>query len=576
MSDVEITRARRPGWAAAWASAAAAIAALAAGQSPPSDPQWPTFVDVTAELGIDFRHRASPTPEKYLLETMGSGVAVFDADGDGRLDLFFVNGAALAPGMAADAVPQKVDPSYWNRLYLQKADGTFEDATERAGLAGAGYGMGVAVGDYDNDGDPDLYVTAYPRNALYRNEGGGRFVDVTEEAGVAGSGWSSSAAFVDVDADGRLDLVVVRYLAWDLGMNPWCGERKEGYRAYCHPDLFDGVSPIVFRNEGKGRFKDVSVEAGLSKALGKALGIAIADYDRDGHIDLFVANDSVRQFLFRGRGDGTFEERAMSADAAFDEDGRVYAGMGVDFADYDNDGWPDAIITNLSNQRYALYRNAADGTFTYETHASGIGRLTALYSGWGVRFVDLDHDGWKDLVIAQGHVLDTIELTSPHLRYAQPPLAARNVGGTQFVDMARESGPLFATPLAARGLATGDLDGDGDIDLVFSTTDGRAYVLRNEGGNRASWLGIALEGRRSNRDGIGARIRVVTPGGHEQWATVTTASSYLSASDRRVHVGLAGAPRASLVEVTWPSGRVTRVEDAAAGQVLTIVEPVDP
>jgi enediyne biosynthesis protein E4 len=535
------------------------------------------FTNVTGEVGVRFKHEASPTSQKYLLETMGSGVALFDYDGDGRLDVYFVNGARVDDPMRPGALPVKDGPRYWNRLYRQKPDGAFEDTTEKARVAGAGYGMGTAVGDYDNDGDQDLYVTAYPSNALYRNNGDGTFADVTGAAGVAASGWSTSAAFVDFDRDGLLDLFVCRYLEWGFEPNPYCGERRPGYRAYCHPDMFRGVANLLYRNEGNGRFVDVSRKAGVASPEGKGLGVAIADFDRDGLVDVFVANDSVRQFLYRNKGDGTFEDVGLLSGAAYNEDGKVFAGMGVDFADYDNDGLPDVVVTNLSNDRYALYRNAGDGSFFYTTNTSGLGRITLPYSGWGTRFMDYDNDGWKDLFVAQGHVLDTIELTAPHLRYLEPPLLARNEGGRPkpaalFTDVGAQSGEVFGQPWAARGMAAGDLDDDGDLDVVVTTTNGAAYVLRNDGGNAGNWLRIRLVGRKSNRDGIGADVRITTASGARQHATATTTSSYLSASDRRVHFGLGAEKVVASLEVRWPNGSVQRVQNVPANKELTVTE----
>lgn len=533
------------------------------------------FVDVTEALRIDFRHEASLTTQKYLPETMGGGVAVFDFDDDGRLDLFFVNGARIDDPMPKGALPVKDAPRYANRLYRQTKDGRFEDVTARAGLAGSGYGQGVAVGDFDNDGDEDLYVTALFGNRLYRNDGDGRFTDVTAAAGVAGSGWSTSATFVDVDQDGRLDLFVARYLDWSFEANPYCGEPRPGPRAYCHPDQWKGAKALLFHNEGGGRFREVGEQAGVGNPEGKSLGVALADFDGDGLVDLFVANDSVRQFLYRNRGDGTFQDQALLAGVAYDQDGQAFAGMGVDFADYDNDGWPDVVVTNLSNQRYALYRNGGDGTFSYETHASGLGALTFLNSGWGVRFLDYDNDGAKDLFLAQGHVMDTIEQTSPHLRYRQTPLLARNEGG-RFTDASASAGDVFQERWAARGMAVGDLDDDGDLDVVVTTVGGRPYVLRNDGGNRGHWISLRLIGHRSNRDGIGAVVRVLTPSGALRQATVTTGSSYLSASDRRVHLGLGPETRARSIEVRWPSGTVQRLHDVPGDRTLTLDEPALP
>src|SRR6266851_3501100 len=333
-----------------------AVATLAqVKESRPAPPNPAKFVDVTSSLGVRFQHAAPHTSKKYLLETMGSGVALFDYDNDGRLDLFVVNGAEIIDPSPPGTIPQKTGAKDWNRLYHQKSDGTFEDVTEKSGLQGVGYGMGVAVGDYDNDGFEDLFVAGYGGNHLYHNNGNGTFTDVTEKAGVAGGGWSTSAAWVDLDGDGLLDLVVLRYLQWDF-TDIWCGEKKQGYRSFCHPDEFQPIAPLVFHNEGHGRFAEITKQAGFAKP-GKALGVAIADFNGDGHIDLFVANDSMAEFLYRNKGDGTFEDVGLDSEVAVDIDGRTYAGMGVDFADYNNDGWPDLVVTDLANQRYALYQN---------------------------------------------------------------------------------------------------------------------------------------------------------------------------------------------------------------------------
>jgi hypothetical protein len=531
------------------------------------------FMDVTGDLGINFVHQASPTTQKYLVETMGAGVAVFDCDRDGRLDIFFVNGARIDDPMPKGALPMKDGPKYWNRLYHQKPDGTFEDVTEKSGLAGEGYGMGVAVADYDNDGREDLYVTGFPSNHLYHNKGNCTFEDVTESAHVAGSGWSTSAAFVDVDNDGLLDLVVTRYLVWSFDNNPYCGEHVAGHRGYCSPDIFSGVSPLLFHNDGNGRFSDVSEKAGLSKLEGKGLGIAIADMDHDGFIDIAIANDAVREFLLHNQEGGVLKDIAVDSGTAVNEDGRVYSGMGVDFADYDNDGNPDIVITNLSDQKYALYHNSGNGSFTYETGPSGLGIVTRPYAGWGIKFLDYDNDGWKDLFIAQGHVMDTIQLTFPHLRYLQPPLLLHNEVGKKFVDVSAQSGPVFKQKWAARGLAVGDLSNSGALDLVISTNNGPAYVLRNQGGTRNHWLTLQLEGRKSNRDGIGAEVKIVSASGAPQYATVSTSGSYLSACDRRVHFGLGVDAAVKTIEIHWPSGTVQRLENVTANQILAIVEP---
>ena len=532
------------------------------------------FTDVTKNVGIDFQHQHSATSSKYLIETMGGGVAVLDYDNDGRLDVFFTNGARIDDPMPAGTRPDKSDRKFWNRLYRQKADGAFEDVTEEAGLTGMPqnhYGMGVATGDYDNDGSEDLYVTNYGSNILYRNNGNGTFTDVTGRAGVGGSGWSASAGFLDYDNDGRLDLFVTRYVTWTFENNRYCGEKKPGYRAYCHPDNFEGVSNILFRNNGDGTFTDVSSKSGIANSIGKGLGVAFADYDADGFTDVYVANDSVQSFLFRNHGNGTFEEVGLLAGVGFNEDGKTFAGMGVDFADYDNDGHPDLFVTDLSNERYRLFRHNRDGTFRDVTNLSGVGGATLPFSGWSTRFVDYDNDGWKDIFVAQGHVMDTIEKTSPNLRYLQPPLLLRNEAG-RFARVT--AGAIFERDWAGRGAAFGDLDNDGDVDVVMSNVGQPAVVLRNDGGNRSNWIQIRTVGTKANRDGIGCRVKVVPATGATQYFTVNTALGYLSASDKRVLAGLGESATAKLVEIRWPSGAVQTFENVKARQVLTATEPV--
>lgn len=498
---------------------------------------------------------------------MGAGVALFDYDNDGRLDIFFVNGAPLADPQPRNSIPEKNGPASWNRLFHQRADGKFEDVTEKAGLQGIGYGMGVAVGDYDNDGFEDLYVTAYGGNRLYHNNGNGTFSDVTKASGTGGSGWSTSAAWVDLDNDGRLDLVVLRYVEFSFA-DLFCGEHQEGHRAYCHPDHFAAVPPLVYHNDGHGHFTEVAAKMGLAKA-GKGLGLALADYDRDGRVDIAVANDSMPEFLYRNKGNGTFEEVGLLASMAVDGDGHTYAGMGIDFADYNNDGLPDLFIDDLANQIYALYSNSGDGSFTYASEAGGLGRMTLSHSGWGARFLDFDNDGWKDLLVAQGHDSDNIELTFPQLRYREPMLLARNTG-KGFVDVSGTAGPVFRQAWVARGLATGDIDNDGRIDAVVTTNDGPAYILHNATQTSNHWLMLRLVGHKSNRDAIGAEVKLVTGAG-TQYATVSTTSSYLSASDKRVHFGLGGETSGS-VEIHWPSGVIQTVKNIAADQIVQIDE----
>ena len=528
------------------------------------------FTDITEKSGIHFRHKASHTSMKYLLETMGSGVGLLDYDNDGRLDIFFVNGAPIHDPQPLGSIPEKTGPEYWNRMYHQKKDGTFEDVTEKAGLQGSGYDMGVAVGDYDNDGHEDIYVTGYGHNTLYHNNGNGTFTDVTKQAGVAASGWSTSALWIDLDNDGKLDLVVGRYLNWDF-KDIWCGERQPGYRAYCHPDIFGAVTMIAYHNDGNGHFSDWTDKLGLNKP-GKALGLAMADYDGDGKMDIFVANDSMLQFLYRNKGNGTFEETGLYAAVAVDGDGRTYAGMGVDFEDYNNDGRPDLLITNLANQKYALYSNNGDGSFTYSSYASRIGGMTLLHSGMGAHFLDYDNDGYRDLLVAQGHVLDNIRLTQPQAHYREPPLLAHNDHNGTFTNVSSASGAIFHTPIAGRGLAIGDINNDGRPDFVISTNDGPGYVEINNTPTRNHWLLLNLVGHTSNRDGIGAIVKLTTSHG-TQYATCTTGGSYLSSSDKRVPFGLDTDAVAQQIEIDWPSGIVQKLMNVRADQILRIDEP---
>ncbi len=525
------------------------------------------FVDVSEALGVHFLHQAPHTSKKYLMDTMGSGVALFDCDGDGRLDLFLANGAPYPDPTPKGTIPQKTGPEYWNQLYHQKKDGTFEDITEKSGLQGVGYGMGVAVGDYDNDGSEDLYVTGYGGNRLYHNNGNCMFTDVTDKASVGGSGWSTSAAWADLDNDGLLDLIVLRYVTWDWN-DLWCGQADN--RGICHPDNFPPITMLVYHNDGNGHFTEEAATLGLNKPA-KALGIAVADYDLDGKPDIFVANDSMEEFLFHQEADRAFKEVGLESGIAVDGDGHTYAGMGVDFADYDNDGYPDVVVTDLANQRYALYRNEHDGTFNYATHATGVGAITQLHSGWSLRFLDYDNDGWKDLLIAQGHDMDTVEASFPLLRYREPMMLLRNTG-KKFVDVSSISGPAFHQAWVGRGMAIGDMDNDGRVDAVITTNGGLAHVLHNQTAGTNRWLTLKLVGHKSNRDGIGAVVQLTSAMG-TQWVTVTTASGYLSSGDPRVHFGLGSESVAKSVTIRWPSGTVQVLKDVKGDRILQVDEP---
>jgi enediyne biosynthesis protein E4 len=529
------------------------------------------FEDVTAKSGISFKQEASRTTQKYLPESMVGGVAMFDYDNDGWLDLFFVNGAKLLDPMPRGAKPDKSDPRYWNRLYQNNRDGTFTDVTERAGLQGHFYGMGVATGDYDNDGNADLLVTNLGGNILYHNNGDGTFTDVTAKAGVGGSGWCTGACFVDYDRDGHLDLIVSRYVEWDFSENVFCGGHEPGYRAYCHPDQFNPITHLVFHNNGDGTFADVSKKCGIANAPGKGLGIAVNDFDGDGWPDIFIANDSVAEQLFRNKHDGTFEEVALTAGLAYDQNGHVFAGMGADFGDYDNSGWPSVFVNALANQKYKVFHNVK-GWFEDVTDSIGLGGLTISHSGWGAKWIDFDNDGRLDLFIAQGHVMDNIELTEPRLHYREPPLLLKNEPAG-FRNVSAQAGKVFGVPMAARGAAFGDVNNDGFIDVAINCNDSPALILLNVGHDRNHWLTLNLVGSTSNRDGIGSKIRLVTDDFKQQTRFVSTTGSYISASDKRAHFGLGASKKAQLIEINWPSGIVQRLESVAADQILTVKEP---
>lgn len=509
--------------------------------------------------GVGFNHENSPTKRKLLIETMGGGVALLDYNNDGLLDIFLVNSGYLDENTSNHADFDRKNPRYWNRLYRQNPDGTFTDVTEAAGLADAGdgnYGMGVAAADYDNDGYTDLYITSYGKNKLYHNNGNGTFTDVTEKAGVAGGGWSVSAGFFDYDNDGYLDLFVTRYMEWSPATSKICARST-----YCPPGEFPATTNILYRNRGDGTFEDVSERSGIAAKKGRSLGVAFEDYDADGFTDIFVANDGMEQFLFHNTGHGTFTEKALEAGVSLSDDGKSFAGMGVDFRDYDNDGRPDIIVTNLARQIYAVYHNDGGGSFSYRSLQTGLGTLSAGSSGWGMRLEDFDNDGWKDLFVAQGHVMDNVEQIDPSMHYKEPPLLALNRDG-RF----ERADAGFSDAVAGRGAAFGDVNNDGWPDVVMSVLGGHPILFRNNGGN-AHWLTLALEGTRSNRDGLGAHIHVL---GQTQYAT--TAGSYLSASDKRVHFGLGQAKKAD-VEIVWPSGTRQVLRDVAADQILHVREP---
>lgn len=496
---------------------------------------------------------------KYLPETMTGGVAVFDYNNDGWPDIYFVNGAALPSR-------KKTDPSYWNRLFRNNGDGTFTDVTEVAGVAGRGFAMGVAAGDFDNDGFVDLFVTGLDANTLYRNKGDGTFEDITERAGLGGKhGWSVSAGWFDYDNDGRLDLFVTRYVVWDPATEIFCGDHRPGYRSYCHPKYYQPMPSLLYHNLGSGKFRDVSRESGIAAHAGKSLGLAFGDYDADGHLDVFVANDSVPNFLFRNNANGTFEELALPAGVAYNDDGRPIASMGVDFRDYDNDGREDIFVTALSNETYPLYRNLDSHSFADLTYQSRIGTASLPWSGWSAGMYDFNNDGFKDIFVANSHVMDNIELTSSR-KSQQPNSVFLNRGDGTF-DASVLPGEAFH-----RGCAFADFDRDGRVDVVVTSLNGAPVILRNVSEGAGHWIGISLRGTRSNRGAIGARLHLVTDRG-EQWNRVTTTVGYASSSDRIVHFGLGKADRVTRLEVDWPSGTRQVLEFLPADRFFSIEEP---
>lgn len=526
----------------------------------PDRPPRVRFADVTKSAGIDWIHQNGATPEKYLIETMGGGGGFLDFDNDGWMDIYLVNS-----GFHAHSGRQG-RPS--NALYRNRGDGTFEDVTMKAGLAGAGYGHGVAVGDYDNDGWADIYVTSFGPNILYRNRGDGSFEDVTSRARVAVGKWSTSAAFFDMDNDGDLDLFVCIYLDWAYDKNIYCGGKQEGYRSYCHPNYFNAISSVLFENQGDGSFREVTVQAGVD-APGKALGVVTGDVDGDGWQDIYVANDAVANFLFRNKGNGTFEEMALLAGVAYGVAARPESGMGTDFGDFNGDGRIDLIVTNIDAEMNNLYMNLGESFFSDVTIVNGLGAVALLYSGFGVRFADYDNDGDLDLVVLNGHVVDNVHLYRSGVEFAEPPLLLENLGSS-FIDAAQGSGEIWGRKMVGRALATGDYDNDGDLDLLFVNNGQEPVLLRNEGGNRNPWMGLRLVGERSNRDAVGAVVTVRTSR-REIVRQLHGGGSYQAAHDPRLIVGL-GSDQPESIEIRWPSGIVQHLDPLDLRSYHTVYE----
>ncbi len=521
------------------------------------------FRDVTREAGIHFRHNAGKTGKKWLPETMGSGCAFFDADGDGWLDILLINSKDWKP-RGRRSLPA---------LYRNNRDGTFTDITRGSGLDVEGFGLGVAVADFDNDGREDVYITYVGRDRLFRNLGGGKFRDVTKEAGIDNPAFSASAAWVDYDRDGWADLYVANYVEWSPESDLWCS-LDGATKSYCTPESYPGVADKLYRNVGGGRFEDATEKAGLADETSKSLGVAILDYDSDGWPDIFVANDTEPNKLYRNNGDGTFSEEGIGAGVAYSEDGIARGAMGVDAADYDRSGRPHLVIGNFSNQMLGLYHNEGDGLFVDEAPRSTVGKQSLLTLAFGTFFFDYDLDGWLDIFVANGHIEEEIQNVQPKVTFEQPPHLFRNLGGGKFVEVTTETGEDLARPMVARGAAYGDYDRDGDLDLLVTTNDGPARLLRNEGGNRNHWLTLKLRGVKSNGSALGAVVRVASAGG-EQWQMVKSGSSYCSQSQLAVTFGL-GPDTEAEVTIEWPSGTVQKLGKAAANQWLLVREGDPP
>ena len=537
------------------------IAVLLAMQA--TAPRPVTFENVAMAAGVAFTHVNGASADKYLVETMGSGALFIDYDNDGWIDLFLVDGGSLADSA--------VDARARHRLFRNLGKGAFKDVTDASGIRHREYGMGACGGDVDNDGRTDVYVTNYGPNVLYRNTGNGVFADVTRTAGVGLSGWSTSCAFLDIDLDGDLDLFVTNYLDAPKSNNRFCGDAPRRIRVYCHPLVYPGVPNVLYRNDGKGTFTDVSADAGLSKFIGNGLGVAVGDYDDDGRPDVFVANDSVPNFLFHNEGGGRFSEVGLLAGVAVARDGKPRAGMGTEFADYNGDGRLDLIVTNHEFETTSLFRNDGGAAFVDTTLDAGISSPTLPLVGFGVAFFDLDNDADLDLSIVNGHVIDNTAIFRAGSTHKQRKLLFQNTNGRRFAEISRQSGTGFTRDDVGRTLIGGDIDNDGDIDLVVTNNGGAAEVLRNSGGNAGNAIEIRVVGTRSNRDGLGARLSVAA-GGRTQVREIKSGSSYLGQNDLRTHVGLGDATRVNQIDVRWPGGKTDTIRDVAANQIVTVTE----
>jgi hypothetical protein len=518
------------------------------------------FQDVTAAAGIKFTHNAGKAGKKWLPETMGSGGAFLDADGDGWLDIFLVNSKDWAP-RGRKSLPA---------LYRNNKNGTFTDVTAASGLAIEGFGMGATVGDYDNDGRDDLYITYLEGDRLFHNEGGGKFRDVTATSGIRNANFGTSAAWLDYDRDGRLDLFVANYVQWTQKGDLWCS-LDGASKSYCTPESYKGTASRLFRNLGGGKFEDVGAKAGIADPTSKSLGVVMLDYDGDQWPDLFVANDTQPNKLYRNQRNGTFKEEGLAAGVAFGEDGVARGAMGVDAGDYDRSGRPHLVVANFSNQMLGLYHNEGNGLFVDEAPRSTVGRSSLLTLAFGTFFFDYDLDGQLDIFALNGHIDEEIQRVQPKVSFRQSPHLFRNLGKGRFEEVTAKTGTELARPIVGRGAAYGDYDNDGDPDLLLTTNNGPAYLYRNEGGNRNHWLRVKLTGSKSNRNGIGAVVRI-TSGSGRQWQMMRSGSSYCSANELVTTFGLGKDPVVTAVEVEWPSGGKSRLANVKANQLVTISE----
>ncbi len=525
------------------------------------------FTDIRKAAGITFIQDSTQTSEKYYLETMGTGVAWIDYDQDGLMDLYLVQSGPTDAYKPAKPLS--------SALYHNNGDGTFTDVTAKAGVGGQGhYGQGVAVADFDNDGYPDLYVTGYGRAILYHNNGDGTFTDVTAKAGVADSGaWSTSAGWFDFDKDGWLDLVVTNYLDWTPQNNLWCGERTPGYRSYCNPNNYRGEKIKLYRNNHDGTFTDVSEKSGVGVPEAKGMGLVLADFNNDGWPDIAIANDTWPNFLFQNNHDGTFADESLLSGLAASEDGRYEAGMGIDASDVDGDGLLDVYITHLDFELDRLYHNNGDGTFTDVTYSSGIGNKAVTLSGVAAKFLDYDNDGWPDIVQANGAMVDNVNLYHSEISYKEPLLMFHNLGKGHFEKSSDAMGPDFLRPVVGRGLATADFFNDGAVGFAVNCRGDYPELLRNDGGNANHWLEVLLIGTKSNRDGIGASLKL-TSDGFVQVDQAKGGTSYMSASDPRIHFGLAKRTKIDSLVITWPSGRVDKLLNVPEDRIIAVKEGV--